>query len=546
MINEATRTIEDSQTAQALHGLLSLKADSNSSNFPALLKAVGQHISPGQTPSAAAGSASGSDIQVRASPDVPPAAHTVVVPASDTPDHHMIASAPQTPLAPQQQHQVPKPKAGSVMELLMQMQQSAAQSAQATNSPASDSQATITSPTKLHLPTQTIVTPVKNLSPPTPQTPGSSHTSQTPLAPLIPQAALAQLIQGQSPKTFKDIQTTQLNTSNPTIPVTPPTPQTPKNPTVATILQGIKGQPTLNLPFQIIAAPGGQGQQLILSPSALQVGTPVTSQPILSPPSVVLSAAAASQQQTITTSSTAPQPMRSEEHNKSPLKKRPYPGLSSQFDQTASPQPEKMVKQEPSTTSGSGMQVMSSPALLPAASALLPNPSLAGATPTLTAGLPAATTLPTLDTSAKTVNLVVQNADGTTQTIMLSPQVLNPPVVQRTENPKSNEVSNVFAPMLKSNGEGEPSGTQASNTSNIALNISEGFDSIFRPIKNQVEQLKLGVSGVIPNGGTPNVSIQRIPNCLSTHYKSEKVSLNIKHLVRISYIIRGIPYSGKC
>ena len=42
MINEATRTIEDSQTAQALHGLLSLKAETGPSNFPALLQAVGE------------------------------------------------------------------------------------------------------------------------------------------------------------------------------------------------------------------------------------------------------------------------------------------------------------------------------------------------------------------------------------------------------------------------------------------------------------------------------------------------------------------------
>lgn len=53
MINEATRTIEDSQTAQALHGLLSLKSPETSvcNNFPALLKAVGQHIKPADSSS---------------------------------------------------------------------------------------------------------------------------------------------------------------------------------------------------------------------------------------------------------------------------------------------------------------------------------------------------------------------------------------------------------------------------------------------------------------------------------------------------------------
>ena len=46
MISDATRTIEDSQTAQALHGLLSLKSPetNTNSNFPALLKAVGQQV----------------------------------------------------------------------------------------------------------------------------------------------------------------------------------------------------------------------------------------------------------------------------------------------------------------------------------------------------------------------------------------------------------------------------------------------------------------------------------------------------------------------
>ena len=43
MICEATRTIEDSQTAQALHGLLSLKTP-ESSNYPSMLKTVSQKI----------------------------------------------------------------------------------------------------------------------------------------------------------------------------------------------------------------------------------------------------------------------------------------------------------------------------------------------------------------------------------------------------------------------------------------------------------------------------------------------------------------------
>ncbi|XP_064639409.1 uncharacterized protein LOC135494959 isoform X2 [Lineus longissimus] len=45
MIEEAMRTIEDSQSAQALHGLLSLKTEQSPTNFPALLKAVSQQRS---------------------------------------------------------------------------------------------------------------------------------------------------------------------------------------------------------------------------------------------------------------------------------------------------------------------------------------------------------------------------------------------------------------------------------------------------------------------------------------------------------------------
>ena len=149
MINEATRTIEDSQTAQALHGLLSLKSDSGPGNFPALLKAVGQHVSPGQVPSAAAGSAEVSHtVEVST---VPPAATTVVVSATETIEPRSQSqigmrspaaatvsqsftgvSQPQTPY---------KPKAGSVMDLLMQMQsqvqqaQSTGQSAVVHNNP---------------------------------------------------------------------------------------------------------------------------------------------------------------------------------------------------------------------------------------------------------------------------------------------------------------------------------------------------------------------------------------------------------------------------
>ncbi|XP_013416129.1 uncharacterized protein LOC106177786 [Lingula anatina] len=56
MINEACRTIEDSQTAQALHGLLSLKSDSGPGDFPSLLKAVGEQMSqPGRAGTVAAG-----------------------------------------------------------------------------------------------------------------------------------------------------------------------------------------------------------------------------------------------------------------------------------------------------------------------------------------------------------------------------------------------------------------------------------------------------------------------------------------------------------
>ena len=140
MINEATRTIEDSQTAQALHGLLSLKSDSGPSNFPALLKAVGQHVSPGQVPSTAAGSSGEVSHTVEVS-TVPPAAATVVVSATETVQPSLqigsLRSPPATTgsqgLTNTAQQTTYKPKAGSVMDLLMQMQSQAQQAQSAGN-----------------------------------------------------------------------------------------------------------------------------------------------------------------------------------------------------------------------------------------------------------------------------------------------------------------------------------------------------------------------------------------------------------------------------
>ena len=168
MINEATRTIEDSQTAQALHGLLSLKSDSGPSNFPALLKAVGQHVSPGQVPSAAAGSSGEVSHTVEVS-TVPPAATTVVVSATETvqPSFEManLRSPPATTgsqaLTNTTQQTTYKPKAGSVMDLLMQMQ-SQAQQAQSTGQSntaiqQSESLGTVTGNTGMSTPKKAVI-----------------------------------------------------------------------------------------------------------------------------------------------------------------------------------------------------------------------------------------------------------------------------------------------------------------------------------------------------------------------------------------------------
>ena len=155
--------------------------------------------------------------------------------------------------------------------------------------------------------------------------------------------------------------------------------------------------------------------------------------------------------------------------------------MGCQWDQVSSP-PDKIFKQEPNTGVTTAGVPVSSPAVLPAASSLLP------------------TSVQTVDSAGRTVTLLVQSPDGIPQTITLAPQLL-----EKTNNSKVNELTAIVAPMLKGSGEGEPSSTIAANTSNIALNISEGFDSIFRYMKNQVEQLKIGhSSGNLANGGDSN------------------------------------------
>ena len=486
MINEATRTIEDSQTAQALHGLLSLKSDSGPSNFPALLKAVGQHVSPGQVPSAAAGSSGEVSHTVEVS-TVPPAATTVVVSATETVQPSLqigsLRSPPATTgsqgLTNTAQQTTYKPKAGSVMDLLMQMQSQAQQAQSAgqshTGLQQSESLGTVTGNTVMSTPkkqllTHTVTTPthtpLKTLLPQSAQTPLSLVTS-----PLTPQA-IAQLVQTQAP---------QLPTSTTQIISSPTLAQAPsaKTPTVATILQTVKGQS--NVPVQLITGshivqkPVEQSQQQppLLSSPGLQMGSPPVSQSfVVSGQSLLVSPSSI----TTTTSST-----RTDEHNKSPLKKRPYPVTSTtgcQWDQVNSP-PDKIFKQEPNTNVSTAGIPVNSPAVLPAASSLLP------------------TSVQTVDSAGRTVTLLVQSPDGIPQTITLAPQLL-----EKTNNSKLNELTAIVAPMLKGGGEGEPSSTIAANTSNIALNISEGFDSIFRYMKNQVEQLKIGYSsGNLTNGG---------------------------------------------
>ena len=79
MINEATRTIEDSQTAQALHGLLSLKSDANTSGHSTPLKSIAQPSIAKKAVTTDVTSALTSPHMASLTSDVPPAVTTVVV-----------------------------------------------------------------------------------------------------------------------------------------------------------------------------------------------------------------------------------------------------------------------------------------------------------------------------------------------------------------------------------------------------------------------------------------------------------------------------------
>ena len=135
MINEATRTIEDSQTAQALHGLLSLKSPDTSAgnNFPALLRAVGQHIKPtdiatpdGKTP------------QIYQMPD------GMMYEVSEVPAPLTTIMLPTTKMAMRTDVKVcaspvvvAQPASGSMVKLLLQMQSQADAAANAKKKSAS-------------------------------------------------------------------------------------------------------------------------------------------------------------------------------------------------------------------------------------------------------------------------------------------------------------------------------------------------------------------------------------------------------------------------
>ncbi len=250
MINEATRTIEDSQTAQALHGLLSLNSDSGASNFPALLRAVGQQVTANQqmavtqsmpTPhhqqqvysDKALPVSQAKDVHLMQTPDgqtievaeVPPAVSTVVVSSesSDSPSTsganvgHLsqigMAHTPPTPTqppglghltkGPQPLQGGGKTKAGSVMELLLQMQSqanAAAAQAQSSESHTSPTPSSVPLASIANLLSQTqfaVTTTAHQPIQPAPAVLYSPRTTSTVTHASL-QAAVAQL---QSPKT---------------------------------------------------------------------------------------------------------------------------------------------------------------------------------------------------------------------------------------------------------------------------------------------------------------------------------------------------------
>ena len=487
MISEATRTIEDSQTAQALHGLLSLKADSAQGSFPALLKAVGQQIAP-QPPSTAPTyellhqqnvevsqsqekTVSQKLAQAAALAERTGKDHVKIVQHphdnSNTQQPKLASPPPQPPqpqaspqqqqqqihpqqqIQNQQQHAASKARAGSVMDLLLQMQSQANAAANplTASSPSSvkeESQlvstsfplgaiSTLLSPTSSN--TSTTTTASRKVISSTNEAGRPGVTQITlPVAPAaagspggIPKvsaAALTQLIQAQVPPgTPVQCKPSQLT------PTSNPQAGSTK---VANLPAGFRlltqsaaGSPT------VYQAPTGE----FFLPSQIQLpggGSPI----ILQPTSVVLSN---NPQPTVSTSTARNTPIRTsqDEPNKSPLKKRPYPFTPNIL----------------SSAHASGEKVGSSD-----------NPA----------------------TPSSSVTVVVQQVDNSSPS---QSNVAMPQIVNTVSLANKNNNGNSVAPDSNRSVNPAPA-SSSSNHSQLTVLISEGYDDIFRHIRDQMNQLK--------------------------------------------------------
>ena len=590
MISEATRTIEDSQTATALHGLLSLKSESGPSNFPALLKAVGQQMLPQSTLAGGAG-----EVQVvqategghMEASEVPQAVATVVVGGE--------ASSSQSMALPQGSVAY-KPKAGSVMDLLLQMQSQAQRgNAANTTSSAVSSEASPHSNITTYVslantvnsmqPTQAVQTvsstgaKVAQVQPTTRQLGIASPTLQPAgvqmiqAMPRIQAQALTQLIQAQVPQQPVQCRPSQLT----------PTSQQTFQTTVSgaggqagltTLYQGAKA---VQVPIQFITTPtGAQTIQIVQAEkpgelSLAPMAAAQSAQPLLLHPSFVMATAS----NTLTTSTigsslprgatvmvrapsttttTTTEDLQQQSHNKSPLKKRPYPFSSAEATITTN-------------TPTSQPQVVFSPTQAKVLRNDMPQFILQGGQ--IVQAAPSGTTGGAGDASQpKTVTVVVQQVEGTQQPITISPHLVDAAVASAPNsmvqpstnsfltNNKHTELTAVLAPIMK--GEDETDAVRFEqqqqiqqqqqqqqqqyiqqqqqqqqqqqevhqqqlqpqlqtqqvqqqdsvvNMTAMAVSISEGFDDIFRYTRNQAEQMRseessLQVNNVAHKNGT--------------------------------------------
>lgn len=564
MISEATRTIEDSQTATALHGLLSLKADSGPSNFPALLKAVGQQMLPQNSAEVQVVQAADSN-QVD-NPEVPPAVATVVV-ASDTSQNTQTMNVPQGVAY--------KPKAGSVMDLLLQMQtQVQRNAANSSTSPAisateslpvssmtslmgqgsavttsaghhtintSASAGTKVTPQQVHIQHHQQSQPQasRQLTITSPNVSGSAPVQMIPSVPRIQAQALTQLIQAQVPQQPVQCRPSQLT---PTQQQQQPQQQQQQQqsfhtavsspisqPSLTTLYSGSKAVQAAGIPIQFITTPSGnQAAQILQTDKGGEIiltQIPQSGQPIILHPSLVM-ASTSSSTSTSTVGSLprgatvvvrAPTNVTSsledphqQSHNKSPLKKRPYPFTTSSVDSSSvtsssspsiiwSPTQQKSVKTE------SGQLYMQGGQLVHTA----PGQVLAGAGD---------------GHQPKTVTVLVQQMEGGQPQMTISPQLVDASVASTPNNiqiasstvqgnNKHAEFTAIVAPIMKGEDETDASKLQQQqgnslNMSSMAVSISEGFDDIFRYTRNQVEQMRIEeVARSQENGSGSQVSL---------------------------------------